>query len=366
MFGLGPAGLFLSRQLFRRGAQVIAFCKRDDIGRYSNTLYKVFATEDILAVDRILHALAEGTEHKPKAYICSDHYLTMIVERCPSIFRLLDFSEPGEDMLRLAYDKEALMSQCTTIGVKFPKLYDATKPKKIEYPIVIKPNVKRGHSPLPKVKIVSDEEEYNAYIQMARQHGVSSKELFIQQAVSGDNRNEYGYGGYFIHGNAVTDILFRQIRQYPQGVSCHTLEVDDERIMKKVKEQVQPFLNHYRYTGFLQFDIKEDERTGLFYVLDINPRPWGSVAILGGKRKGLTVFDKPMEEPHGLLCWRFPLKEIVSSRNRNNVSYAQIRQLKKGKCIKTVLDLYDRHDLRPFLMQPYILLMKILNRKRNG
>lgn len=45
VFGMGPAGLFLSRQLKRDGATVVAIGKSDDIGRYSNAISLFYEAE---------------------------------------------------------------------------------------------------------------------------------------------------------------------------------------------------------------------------------------------------------------------------------------------------------------------------------
>lgn len=58
VFGMGPAGLFLSRQLKRDGATVVAIGKSDDIGRYSNAIslfYEAESKPDVAkAVDCII------------------------------------------------------------------------------------------------------------------------------------------------------------------------------------------------------------------------------------------------------------------------------------------------------------------------
>ena len=48
IFGMGPAGLFLARQLKRHeDASIVAIGKKDDIGRYSNTLSQFYCTEEL-------------------------------------------------------------------------------------------------------------------------------------------------------------------------------------------------------------------------------------------------------------------------------------------------------------------------------
>lgn len=362
VLGLGPAGLFLSRQLHKSGATVYGIGKPDDIGRFSNTLKRAYVAEQAGAfracIDEIL---SEQVNVKPIAYICSDQYLTLIIEETPEVFHELCFETPNEELLRLIANKDALIKSCRQWGVKFPMEYAVEDLSHASFPLAIKPNIKRGHSPIPKINFVENKSELEAFIAYASARGVTKEELIFQQCVLGDNSCEYGYGGYFIKGKPIIDCCFVQARQYPQGVSCYTIEVMDENIRREIRNVANPFLLHTSYSGFLQYDLKRDCRTGEIYVLDVNPRPWGSISMLTAKCSPNGLFSNEQVESTNQVCWRFPLKEIMALRNPKNVSYSVCRKLRK-KRRKMVVDLWDKKDLKPFLMQPFISFMKILRR----
>lgn len=363
LFGMGPAGLFLARQLNRVGAEIVGIGKEDDIGRYSNTVKKYYATEDINSIQCIVTDLCREYENIG-AYICSDQYLTMFLEEWPELFSLLPFSEPGIEMLKLIADKERLMNFCKKIGIPFPVNYNDVKGENgICFPVAIKPNIKRGFSPIAKVSVINDSEQLICFLKQAKEKGLSESELIIQQYIPGNNLYEYGYGGYFREGQTVVDVTFMQLRQYPQGVSCYTCEVTRLEDINKIRKLVEPFIETTRYSGFLQFDIKKHSSTGDFYVLDINPRPWGSVSILAPKCHSFSIFDDKYIPDNAKSRWRFPVKEVVSFRNRQNVSYKQIRELLPMKHID-VVDLYDRYDKKPFFMQLPIAIMKTYKKVR--
>ena len=190
--------------------------------------------------------------------------------------------------------------------------------------------------------------------------GIKPTQLIIQQYIAGNNMFEFGYGGYFKNGVPVCDVCFHQLRQYPQGVCCHILEVTDQTKAKNIKQQPRAFIKSINYNGFIQFDIKENAYTGEFYTLDINPRPWGSVSLLINRCKTNNIFEGNEDETtHVPIGWRFPLKEIMSLTNKNNVSYREIRELRTKANYKYMFDLYDSKDKKPFLMQPLITLRKI-------
>lgn len=363
LFGMGPAGLFLARQLFRAGYEVIGIGKEDDIGRYSNTLKEYYATEEVSVIKSIIGRNCENQKNIT-AYICSDQYLTMFLEEWPEIFSLLSFSEPGKEMLELIADKERLIEYCRKIGVSFPAKYDCDEhEERICFPVAIKPNVKRGYSPIAKISVIDNREQLVDFLKNAEEKGLSKNELIIQQYIPGNNLYEYGYGGYFRNGQIVVDVTFMQLRQYPQGVSCYTCEVTKAEDIKAIKNLVMPFIEANNYDGFIQFDIKKHATTGEFYVLDINPRPWGSVSILSPKCESSSIFEEDYIPDKSKSRWRFPVKEAVSFRNRQNVTYKQIDSLLPVGYV-TVVDLYDKRDRKPFLMQLPIAFMKIWKKIR--
>ncbi|MBQ5956044.1 MAG: hypothetical protein IJL46_00570 [Clostridia bacterium] len=364
IFGMGPAGLFLARQLRRAGFHVCGIGKEDDIGRYSNCLEHYYATEDIKTIHKIVKEITVSS--KPKGYICSDQYLTMFLEEWKEVFTLIDFQEPSLELLDLIADKEALIRYCETLGIPFPKSYGGNaENENIVFPVAIKPNIKRGYSPIKKVTVISDQKSLDEFLENARGLGLTKEELLVQQFIPGDNRFEYGYGGYFRDGNPIIDVVFQQLRQYPQGVSCYTCEVMDATECARVRTLVAPFLKATSYCGFLQFDIKKHGQTEELYVLDVNPRPWGSISMLEPKCGSRSLFEHGFTAEPVKVRWRFPFKEIVSFRNSNNVSYGDIRKIISECEYKKVVDLYDPNDKKPFFMQISIAGMKVLKKLKH-
>lgn len=356
LLGLGPAGLFLARQLKKEGICIYGICKPDDIGRYSNTLYKCYICTNAMELKKIISKISCSMQEKARAYVCSDGYLSMIIEQYPEIFKILDFSEPNEKILRLIEQKGKLMNFCQEIGVRFPTIYSIERGG-IQFPVVIKPNIKHTTSSLPKITLLNSECELSCFLDKAMKNGLTSNDLLIQQAIHGDNDKEYGFGGYFRQGNPIASVYFIQARQYPQGVSCYTLEITDPVIKTKIDDIVYRFLKETRYSGFLQFDLKEDCFTKELFVLDINPRVWGSVGMLSKRFQHQSIFTG-ISVNNNQICWRFPLKELWSIRNKKNMSYSKCKNLRTKNSI-TVIDLFDKSDLKPFFMQPVIVLKKL-------
>ncbi len=359
VFGLGPSGLFLARELRNNGFSIIGICKKDDIGRYSNCLEEVFVTVSSEEVLKVVRAKTSGITSKNVAYVCSDQYLTMFIEDIPEIFELLDFSEPSKELLYLIADKERLINFQDKTFLKFPKIFKlAENIQESDFPLICKPNIKRGPAGIDKITYLKNRDELCHFLAQIEALGMSIDDLIVQQCISGDNSMEYGYGGYFCGGYPVVDVCFVQARQYPQGVCCYAVELSDQNKKKRIKETVRGFLATTCYSGFIQFDLKENV-DGEIFVLDVNPRPWGSIGMLKGKFEGGSVFDPLKIRQNALVKWRFPLKELFAISNHRNMSYRDCRKYLKGISTVSIIDLYDKLDIKPFLMQPLVALMKL-------
>lgn len=357
VFGMGPAGLFLARQLNKENKIIYGIGKPDDIGRYSNVLKGYYTTETIGGVEEAINEISRQENLSIGGYICSDQYLTMFLEKNPNLFKSIDMSEPGIEVFELIFDKEKLINYCEKIGIQFPAIYSERDIdcNNVDYPIAAKPNIKRGHSPLKKITVINNQRELTSFLNEAKNAGYKIDEILFQKYINGDNRWEYGYGGYFKEGTPITEVFFVQARQYPQGVSCYTIEIVDEVLRNEIRNATARFLNEIKYTGFLQFDLKQDELTRQIYVLDINPRPWGSISILTPKCVDVSVF-REKKDIGKRCCWHFPLKEAVSFRNKKNVNYKECGKLGRGI---SVIDLFDKKDVKPFFAQPIIAIRKI-------
>ena len=263
--------------------------------------------------------------------------------------------------MRLIAEKEALMDYCSGIGVRFPEQYSADSLRDVEYPVAIKPNIKHGTSPIKKINFAENENDLKLLLSFAGQHNLASSQLIIQKAIVGDNGSEYGYGGYFLDGEVVNDVYFIQARQYPQGVCCYTVELTDVDLKREIAEQTHKLIRALKYSGFIQFDLKKDANSHKMYVLDINPRPWGSVSMLTKKCWQNGVFE-PNPDIDERICWRFPIKELMAFSNKNNVNYSKCSKMKGGNKYITMVDLWDKHDIKPFLMQPVITIKKLIKR----
>lgn len=352
ILGISNGGLFLARQLRKQWpkATIYAVGNPDDIGQYSNTLsvfLPAFSENGIL--DRINEVIAIANGERVKAFMCSNSMLEYIVLHHPELFEKLGFENPY-GLYRRIVEKQEVDNLCRSLKISRPEVYelDGFTDASVLFPVVVKPLEKGKTKGASKCAYLNTRDELKAYIAKLSRLGIDLKNVVCQQSVRGDNRWEYGYGGFFKDGMPLIDIIFHQFIQVPQGLCCYCREMTNSSLRREILETVRPFLKETRYNGFLEFDIKQDEETKELYVLDINPRPWRSVDMLSGKLGDSTVFSPKAIDKK--VVWRYPYRELFRRKNRKNVSYKLCKSITSGHAV-TQRALDDKTDRAPYQKQ---------------
>lgn len=354
ILGIPPGGLFLARQLRKQWPESMIFAIGDpihDIGRYSKTIDRFYEVSSqnsvIMAIQRAYKEIGEGLVN---AYFCSNPMLECVVGQYPIVFNFLTFENELE-LYRQLIDKNNLEEVCQRLNINRPKSYDLkeTVLDEIVFPVIVKPLEKGLANGASKCAFINNRQQLSGYLSKMNALKIKWNNLVCQQCVEGDNRWEYGYGGYFVNGKATIDICFHQFIQVPQGLCCYSREITDLNLEKKIKDLVNPFLEYTHYNGMIEFDIKQDANTKDLYLLDINPRPWRSADMLSAKLGDSTIFNpQPIREK---VVWRYPYRELFARKNPKNISYSLCKSLTRGYKTVTHYTLSDKHDKKPSRMQ---------------
>lgn len=352
IFGMEVGGLFMARQLRKQfpDAMIMGIGFKEDIGGHSNSLNKFYAITSAEDCQMVAEKIYNENGNEIKAFICSNPMLEMLTTRCSRVFSYFSF-ENNAELYFLLSNKERTAFYCRSLGINQPKVFPLRKDDidSVQYPVVIKPVEKLTTMGVSKCVTIYNRLSLVNYLQRCYNKGVSPEMLLCQKCIEGNNKFEYGYGGYFNDGEPVVDICFHQFVQVPQGLSCYIREVSDEVLSQKIKSMVIPFVRHFKYSGIIEFDLKEDEKTKQIYVLDINPRPWRSVDMLSAKLGQSTIFRPVIKDT--FVIWRHPYREMLRRANCLNVNYKECRDIANRMNHKMVFMSFDRRDLRPFVWQ---------------
>lgn len=139
--------------------------------------------------------------------------------------------------------------------------------KDISYPIFVKP-LQSGENKVPfKTKIVNCSkglDELERYI----------KHCSIQKYLSPKLYEQIDIGGYFT-GSYHDLISFKEENQYPTGVAAFVTYHESDTV-NELKFKISQFLNKLNYRGFVELEFQKCIESNKIYLMDINPRPWGS------------------------------------------------------------------------------------------
>ena len=184
---------------------------------------------------------------------------------------------------RRASDKAAVLALASELEIDVPRQWLVPAGERSapaiaveEFPVVVKPSRsvtgREGH----RQKANVDYAESPAQLQrvIARLAG-DSDALLVQRRIQGP-----GLGVFLLRwqGQIVASFAHRRIREKPPsgGVSvcCESVRLPPELLAQSVR-----LLDALDWNGLAMVEYKQEASTGRNYLMEINPRPWGSLQL---------------------------------------------------------------------------------------
>jgi D-aspartate ligase len=206
-------------------------------------------------------------------------------DRLTPFFRL---SVPAWDVLQRTCDKRLGNELADEAGVAYPRTWqigaDGLKGLDCEYPLIIKPSVKRDENPLTLAKAwrVDDAQELRRKVDEAMTF-MDRSEILVQELIPGGGECQLSYAALVDRGRAIATLVARRTRQFPMDfgrASTFVETIDDP----EVEEVATRLLAKSGYTGVIEIEFKRDPRGPTLKLLDLNPRVWGWHTL--GRRAG--------------------------------------------------------------------------------
>ncbi|GHB47829.1 hypothetical protein GCM10007094_41420 [Pseudovibrio japonicus] len=269
------------KSLSEAGARVIAGdCIDRPIGRYSNYCDQYFKYSDPFDdPEKFVQAIIAKAKSSGASLIVPTFTETQIIARYQD--RLLKegvrmILSPSE-LIQYADDKAAITKHAQKLGLKVPPSW---YPKSISdvhllqaelpYPVIIK---SKGGKAGEGQRIVQNSEQLiPAYLDLVDELMPSEETFpFVQQLVKGMN---IGAAFIFFNGRQQASYSFEVGRTFRR---VHSIDRRSVR-HKKAIEDGRCLLEDLNWHGVAQLDYILDAETGVPYLLEINPRFWGSVS----------------------------------------------------------------------------------------
>ena len=192
-----------------------------------------------------------------------------------------------------------------------------------EYPVVIKPRRSTGSIGL---KVVGGPEEgIESYREISKRFHLP----LIQEYIPPGGR-AVGAEFLFYRGEEIMSFSHRRIREFPVGSGPSTFCTCYER--EDAVAEGRKLFEELDYSGFAMVEFKEHPERKRLYLMEVNPRPWGSITLpisMG--------FDFPAEA-----VWLFTDPSRYEPPERRNVFETgeryYMRWLLPGDFLSIVLD----------------------------
>jgi predicted ATP-grasp superfamily ATP-dependent carboligase len=156
------------------------------------------------------------------------------------------------------------------------------------YPVVVKPinkftlqftakNLPAGVDPMRyQFELIRNEAEWRAYKEELRDN---LDQFIVQTLLAGTSADTYSIGVYADRNSRLLGtFVLRKIRGYP-ALSGETKAGQNDHVPEWIIVQVRQIIETLQYSGILEFEYRREPTTGVFHLLDANPRCWTWIAL---------------------------------------------------------------------------------------
>lgn len=162
----------------------------------------------------------------------------------------------------LIRDKENFGRIAAQMGIHSIPAYTSSD---VQYPAALKPKDAMQKKVPFKFKKINNEQELQS-------HRRFLNDSILQPYLSEKEYSQIAIAGYF-DGSAGSMIAVEQKNHYPKGISAFVVNTTLEN--HDVIARISEYLNEIKYIGFIEFELKKHKVTEEYFLMDINPRPWG-------------------------------------------------------------------------------------------
>lgn len=315
-------------------------------------------------VDRVLSGLLRLAERigQPSVLLTTDDAgAIFLAEHGRDLRRWFLFPDPPPDLPRRLAGKYSLHEVCREFGVPTPRTampgsLDAAREfaSAAGYPLIAKLATPWSvGGALRSTSVVAGPAELDyAYETCAR----SGAGLMLQEYIPGGSGRDWFFHGY-CNTNSVCRPAFTGIKERSYPADAGLTSLGHSAANEDLREQVASLLVKLGYRGLLDLDIRLDERTGEYNLLDFNPRLGAQFRVFrdtAGTDVALAAYLDLTDQP-------IPPGEQVNGRGflvENYDPISALAHMRRGDLglrswlasIRTVHETawFARDDLRPF------------------
>jgi predicted ATP-grasp superfamily ATP-dependent carboligase len=225
---------------------------------------------------KFIESLIDGIERSKTEVLIPVFEETFLISKYKDMLSpLVGLVLPEYSQILTAHNKDVWRNLARGLGIPTPiscsiaELRRAGRLRELQYPVLIKPKQGGGSWGIREVHAAQDLE---ALLTQDNYEGKDWERFFAQEKVRGTT---HCVAMLFNHGQMKAKVAYRQLRDYPVKGGQATLRVSMRH--EQAEEYFQTLLESFRWHGPCQADFMVDQDTGVPYLIDINPRLWGSL-----------------------------------------------------------------------------------------
>jgi len=331
------------------------------------------------ATEKFIEALIDFSKKqafKPVLMPCADPYVEVIDAHSDLLRNYYLLPGMPQGRYKEIMDKDTLETLAKKHGVLVPetiKMDDENffeKVNSIGYPCLVKPTNSHNFVSVFRRKMfkVFDEKSLKEAIQKSKDNNL---EVIVQEIVPGFDDHMYTFDAYLNEKSKVTHWLTCQkYRQYPinYGASVYT----EQKYIKELPEIGIPFLEAIGYKGVGEIEFKKHEKTGEFYLIEINVRYSNLNELLtqaGINMPYITYREltgNPLEEQfidyNTGLVFRYTFEDLLAIKGYLATKQLSVNEVLKSLFKKKVHAIRSLDDIRPTLDYMKIMTKKLIKR----
>jgi len=288
ILNLSYTGLGIARSFVGTGIRVYGLGSKKWIcGNYSRHVNFYYSPDSLTEPEKLykfLLVLAKKEPQKPVIFPTRDHDIIFLNNYREKLAPYFTIALPVKDTLDIVLDKWKLSEAASKCNVLIPKTYLVNGENelrklspKIEYPVIMKPLraadwrkdkiweiIKRKAIFAPSEKTLL--EEYNKFKHL-------HPPVLVQEYIEGEDDDIYTFCSYCdTDSNILVSFNTRKRVQKPEKFG--TGIVVQSALNHEITECSKRLLKFIRFTGISEIEYKRDPATGIYYMIEINPRCW--------------------------------------------------------------------------------------------
>jgi len=314
-------------------------------------------------VDFLL-SVGEKLSHKGILFPTGDIEVSAILKHRIKLERYYHIPMADLKVTEILLNKQKFYQTLEKQGILHPRTFfpdDASElesiSKEVRYPCIVKPVHSESFRLEFNTKFFKAESRQEL-IQEYRKVTSKKQEVVIQEIIPGDAKHMCGFNAYYNKNFTPNGVfMYRRIREWPP-VSGNGVLIENVGL-PELEEIITPLVKKIKYYGIVDAEFKKDPRSGMFNLIEINPRCWMQVElplICGANLPHIAYLDALDKDVKNITPkkehakWMFMFQDIPSSLRGMLNGDLSLRELTSSHKGKKAYAIFAWDDPAPFFL----------------